>query len=237
MEPGEEARPTSVLLVRTAALYGAFALLPAGVLVATAGGWLWQRTSLGPTEHFTPVVDGLGTVALVGVSITALVAVLPALVFGVRPLRRDLRIGIGIALAVLHLLVVVGSVGSVASVGVAPVLFDSEKYVMRAKDPNRSRAALLYRDSDACTWTIYLSEPLDPVATQHIQVRCHCAHMEPAEVLWSGDKPMLVDLLHKPYSCPPPPSGTCSTAPGGTWLGVALALVGVRRLRGPCRAA
>ncbi|MEZ4317920.1 MAG: hypothetical protein R3F61_10470 [Myxococcota bacterium] len=236
----EAQRPTAVVLATTAALYLAFALVPAGLAVAGAGGWLWQRASLPSNAHFTPLVDGLGVLALVGVALTALLSVVPAFVLGVRRLPRDLRLGVGVALLTLHVPVMMAMLGSVAGVGVLPLVLDGERLVGRAAETDGSRAALLYRDNDACTWAVYVSEPLDPIALEQSRVRCDCRAMREAHVVWRAADPELLDPTGSPFTCPPPPS-TCASANGPLWLAmlVPLALVARRRraVRAPCRAA
>ncbi|MCB9674938.1 MAG: hypothetical protein H6737_07470 [Alphaproteobacteria bacterium] len=226
-------RPTSVLLATTAAIYFAFAVLPAVGLMATSGGWLARRATLQPTEHLTPVMDGVGMIALVGVALTAVVSVLPAFVLGVRRLPKNIRLGVGIGLLALHVLLVVVTLGSTTAFGVLPVVLDSEKLVMRAKEPNGTRAALLYRDRGECRWNVYVSEPLDPVATQSKSVQCRCDDMRRAEVAWVRGTPELFDPQGQPFACPPPPSGCAATGSAPGWL-VWLGLVALG-LRAPCR--
>jgi hypothetical protein len=216
----------------TGVLYLAFAVLPAMMLAGGALWWAVERASLPAGQHFTPWVDRVGWAAGIGVLLTAVVSLLPALVLGVRRIPgQGWRVGIGVGLLAVHLMVV--SATTLTAFGaVLPDLLDQETLTGKANEPGgRPRKALLYRDKGECTWTIYLAEPLDPVATSAQQVKCRCDNMPEADVRWVGSTPELIDPTGRPYHCPPPPSGCDSGATPAGWLVIVLASVIARRRR------
>lgn len=214
----------------TAALYIAFAVLPALMLSGGSAWWAWERFTLAPGTHLVPMVDRMGWFLAGAFLIGVPVSLMPALLLGVRRIPgTSWKIGAATALAMAHTLLLALSLVSVGAVlGDA---LDGERLMSRADEPGGTRRAMLYRESRSCAWAVYVGEPLEPVAHQHTRVECDCDDFRDATMVWTGANPDLLDPTGQPFTCR---AKGCATTGFPGALAVILGALGIRRGRGRC---